>query len=68
MCLAKPVQIKSKISDHCFKVDGGKIIDTSLCPDIKIGDWILCHADLAINKVDESEAQDILNLANQHSH
>ena len=65
MCLAIPVKIKSYSK---FKIEDGRVVDTSLVPDAKAGDWILCHADLAINKLPEKEAKDILKLASKCSH
>ncbi len=68
MCLATPIRIKSKISKSKFKIEDGQIIDTSLVPDAKVGDWLLCHADLAINRVSEKEAKDILKLTSKCMH
>lgn len=62
MCIATPVKIKSKISKSKFKIEDGRIIDISLVPDAKVGDWLLCHADLAVNKIDEKEAKEVLTL------
>lgn len=68
MCLATPVKIISKISESKFEVGEGKVVDTSLVPDAKVGDWLLCHADLAVNKVSEKEAKEILKLVKKCSH
>lgn len=65
MCLATPVQIRSKVQGVRCKVDDDKIVDISLVPNAKKGDWLLCHGDLAINKIDESEAKTILGMINK---
>jgi hydrogenase expression/formation protein HypC len=70
MCLATPVKIKSKCKNQKSKivVEGGKEVDISLVPDAKIGDWLLCHADLAVQKISESQALEVLELSNQCHH
>lgn len=72
MCLATPVQIKRKATSNKQQViiDDNKKVDISLVPDAKVGDWILCHGPLAINKIDESEAKNILGMIKkcQHKH
>ena len=67
MCLATPVQIK-KIEGTKAEIKGGKIIDISLIPDAKSGDYILAHADLAVNIIPASEAKDILNIVKSCHH
>ena len=70
MCLATPVQIMSKVQGVKCKVDGDKTIDISLVPNAQKGDWLLCHGDLAINKIDADEAKTILGMIKscQHQH
>jgi len=70
MCVAIPVKIKSKISKSKFQIEDGKKIDISLIPDAKVGDWILCHADLAVSKIPASDAKQILELNKscEHNH
>lgn len=73
MCLATPLKI--------IKIENGKatvesngdtnLIDLSLIPDPKIGDYILSHGDMAINKIPEEEAEKILKMIETntgHSH
>lgn len=69
MCMATPVKIKSKIKNEKLKVvvDGDKTIDISLVPNAKIGDWLLVHKDLAINKISDIEAKKILKLVKKCS-
>lgn len=63
MCLATPVKITKKINKLKLQVEDDRIIDISLIPDAKVGDWVLCHADLAVNIIDAGEAQKILKLS-----
>lgn len=72
MCLAVPVRIKRlAISDSPKAIlDDNREISISLVPDAQKGDWLLCHGDLAINKIDADEAKTILGMIKscQHSH
>lgn len=68
MCLVTPVKIKSQISKFQYQIDDGRVVDTSLVPEAKTGDWLLCHADLAINKLPENEAREILKLVKECHH
>lgn len=70
MCLATPVKIKSKVKNKKAKVivDGDREVDISLIPDAKVGDWLLCHADLAVQKIDENQAKEILQLTKMCYH
>lgn len=72
MCLATPVKVKSKVKNQKLKVivEGDKEVDISLVPDAKVGDWLLCHADLAVQKLDEKGAKEILQLSKMcyHNH
>lgn len=69
MCMATPVKIKSKIKNQKLKVivDKNNTIDISLVPDAKIGDWLLVHGELAINKISDEEAKKILSLVKKCS-
>ena len=68
--MATPVKVKSKIKDQKskIKIEDGKMIDISLVPDAKVGDWLLVHGELAVNKISEEEAQNIFSLIKQCSH
>jgi hydrogenase expression/formation protein HypC len=64
MCLSVPGKIL-KIKKNMAKVDvGGFLRDISLdlCPDVSIGEYVLIHAGFAIQKVDEKEAEETLEL------
>ena len=67
MCLATPskvIKIKKgcatvKSGDHCHQAD------LSLLENVKIGDYLLIHDNLAINKVPKTEAKKILKIVNE---
>ena len=63
MCLAIPAKITA-IKGHQATVEAEGMVttaDVSVIPDVKIGDYIMVHAGLAIQKYDEEEA--LANLA-----
>lgn len=68
MCLATPVRIKKIVEENIVLLDDNRRVDISLVGKVSQGDWLLCHADLAINKIPEKEAQEILKLNNKCSH
>lgn len=62
MCLTIPVQIHKILNkDSAQIISRGEMvnINTKLLGNLKIGDWILTQADLAINKITEAEAIEI---------
>ena len=64
MCLALPGKVLS-IDGAIAQVDfegNQTTADISVLPDIKIGDYILVHAGLGIQKFTEAEAQENLTL------
>ena len=67
MCLATPVKIK-KIKGNKAEIENGKTIDISLVSDLKSGDYILAHDNLAINKINSKEAKQILKLVKSCHH
>jgi len=70
MCLATPIKIISKIKSQNSKVlvEGNKEVDISLVPDANIGDWLLCHAELAVQKITSEQAEEILSLQKECHH
>ena len=71
--MATPVQVKLKVKSEKLKVKvtGDKLVDISLTPDAKPGDWLLVHGDLAVNKISDEEAKNIFGLiktCNHHHH
>lgn len=67
MCLATPVKIK-KIENNRALLENGQEVDISLIDSPFPGQWLLCHADLAINKIEEKEAKIILGLVKKCHH
>jgi len=65
MCLSKPVKVvKLNGKKAQVEFDGKKReIDVTLVENIKIGDWLLVTQNLAINKISQKEAKNILKLA-----
>jgi len=64
MCLGIPGKV-IEIEKNMAKVDvRGLLRDISLdlCPDISIGEYVLIHTGFAIQKVDEREAEETLDL------
>jgi hydrogenase expression/formation protein HypC len=67
MCLGIPGKV-IEIEKNVAKVDvGGVLRDISLdlCPDVSIGEYVLIHTGFAIQKVDEEEATETLELLKQ---
>jgi hydrogenase expression/formation protein HypC len=64
MCLGIPgrvVEIEKKVA----KVDVGGLlreISIELCPEVSVGEYVLIHTGFAIQKVDEKEAEETLEL------
>jgi hydrogenase expression/formation protein HypC len=64
MCLGIPGKV-IEIEKNMAKVElGGFLRDISLdlCPDVAIGEYVLIHTGFAIQKVDEKEAEETLDL------
>ena len=64
MCLGIPGRVV-EIKKNVAKVDvGGLLRDISieLCPEISVGEYVLIHTGFAIQKVDEEEAKETLDL------
>lgn len=64
MCLGVPGKI-IEIKRNVAKVDvGGFLRDISieLCPGVSVGEYVLIHTGFAIQKVDEKEAKETLEL------
>ena len=67
MCLGIPVKVV-KIEKNTAKVDvGGALreIALDLCPDVSVGEYVLLHSGFAIQKLDEEEAKETLDLLRQ---
>lgn len=67
MCLAIPVKIL-KINKELAEVEISglkKTISLQLLPEAKTGDYVIIHAGFAIQKLDEKEAKETLELIKQ---
>jgi hydrogenase expression/formation protein HypC len=64
MCLATPLKIIKIENGKAIVESDGKtnLIDLSLISDPKVGDYILSHGDMAINKIPKEEAEKILKM------
>jgi hydrogenase expression/formation protein HypC len=64
MCLGVPAKIvKIKGKEAIAEVGGiRREISIELLSDIKEGDWVIIHAGFAISKLDEEEADTMLNI------
>jgi len=64
MCLAIPSKVTKIEKDWATVESDGHThkANLSLLKDVKIGDYLLVHADLALNKVEEKEAKRILKM------
>lgn len=64
MCLAVPMQV-TEINGEMGKVEIGGVSREAglmLLEDIRIGDWVIVHAGIAISKIDDQEAEETLKL------
>ena len=60
MCLVVPLKVKAKRADGRYEMETGRIVK-SLVKNIKVGDYLICQQDLAIEKVSKNKAQLIRN-------
>ena len=70
MCLATPSKV-IKIEDDWATVKSGDHthrVNLSLLKNVKLGDYLLVHDELAINKISPTEAKKILEMIENHSH
>ncbi len=71
MCLGIPMRIVRIWSEGELKLaeaEAGGVkteIDVSLLEDVKVGDYVIVHAGIAISKLDESEARELIKLFNE---
>ncbi len=69
MCLAIPSKVV-KIKDDWATVKSGDHqhrVDLSLLKNVKIGDYLIFHDNLAINKIPKKQAQQILDMIENHA-
>jgi len=62
MCLATPLQLVRVSGNQGFveHAGGQHKVRLDLIENPQEGDWLLCHADLAVNRLTEEEAREIL--------
>jgi len=71
MCLGIPMRIARVWSEGELKlaeVEAGGVrteVDVSLLEDVRAGDYVIVHAGIAISKLDESEARELIKLFNE---
>ncbi len=68
MCLAVPCKVVAVDGDYAIIDHGGNTmsVDISMIPDVAVGQYVVVHAGLAIQKYDEQKAIETLNLLNQY--
>ena len=64
MCLAIPAQVEQIDGQKGVVVlDGNRAdVNLALVPGVKLGDWVLVHAGLAITILDEKDARETYDL------
>jgi len=65
MCLGIPAKVIEVDDSNLGKVDylGTKVkTNFALLENVKLGDWVIVHAGFAITKLNEEEAQEILEM------
>lgn len=69
MCLAIPLKIKKIIGKRAIVEGEGHLHDVylGLLKNIKVGDYILASHNMALNKIENSEARKILKLIKNSS-
>ena len=67
MCLSVPARIVQVESNRAKAEVGGLLreISIDLCPEVAVGEYVLIHAGFAIQKLDEKEAKETLDLLAQ---
>jgi hydrogenase expression/formation protein HypC len=64
MCLSVPGKVV-EVRNNMAKVEIGGVIrevSTDVCPDVAVGEYVLIHTGFAIQKLDEKEALETLDL------
>lgn len=67
MCLAIPGKVIKIEEEKAIVKQGDRTHEVDLCllknRNIKVGDYLLAHANLALNKLTDKEAKEIIKLA-----
>lgn len=68
MCLAVPGKIKElKEKTAVVDISGNAVeADISLLADLNVGDYVIVHAGIAIEKYEEAEAKKTLDLIDEY--
>ena len=64
MCVAYPMQVTAVLGDHGKVALGDAVQEVSfeLLDDVAVGDYVIVHAGFALQKLDEKEAVETLEL------
>ncbi len=70
MCLAIPAQVVELVDPDAAiaKAEMSGVrrdISLALCPEAKVGDWVLVHVGFALATIDEEQARETLALLEQ---
>jgi hydrogenase expression/formation protein HypC len=67
MCLAVPVKVVEVRGDLAVGEQLGVQVEfsTALLDEVKIGDYVLVHTGIAIETLDETEAQETISIWNE---
>ena len=70
MCLAIPAQVVELVDPDAAiaKAEMSGVrrdISLALCPEAKVGDWVLVHVGFALATIDEQQARETLELLEQ---
>lgn len=68
MCLAVPGQILERLDDGLAKVDFTGVrrnVSVVFTPEAEPGDWVLVHVGFALDRIDEQQARETLELLEQ---
>ena len=76
MCLTIPAKVLSVEDTHSdlplkritIRDSKGDRLITALIPDINVGDWVLYVSDMAVAKISEDDAREILDLLEPKRH
>ena len=70
MCLGIPAQIVELIDSEGAlakaEISGvRRAVSIALCPEVEVGDWVLVHVGFALDRIDEQQARETLELLEQ---
>ena len=69
MCLAIPQKItKIDKKNKAATIEGGNKVDITLTPKAKVGQYLLVHANLAVQAISAKEAKETLDAVSSCSH